>query len=96
MQASEKPPPLIDRSGDIPDEALLDLVQRQTFRYFWEGAHPACGLARDRAGFEHDPKDDLVGSGGSGFAVMAIIAAVERSWVTRDEAVDRLALILSF
>jgi hypothetical protein len=96
MQASEKPPPLIDRSKDIPDEALLDLVQRQTFRYFWEGAHPACGLARDRTGLEHDPEDDLVGTGGSGFGVMAIIAAVERGWITRAEAVDRLALVLSF
>ena len=32
----------------LPDEALLDTVQRQTFRYFWEGAHPASGLAFDR------------------------------------------------
>src|SRR6202023_1805221 len=29
--------------------ALLDLVQRQTFRYFWQFAHPVSGLARERS-----------------------------------------------
>ena len=32
----------------LPDEALLEAVQRQTFRFFWDGAHPASGLAPDR------------------------------------------------
>src|SRR5262245_15171588 len=32
----------------LPDEALLESVQRQTFRYFWEAAHPDSGLAFDR------------------------------------------------
>ena len=27
----------------LPDDALLEVVQRQTFRYFWEGAHPVSG-----------------------------------------------------
>jgi hypothetical protein len=33
---------------NISDSALLDIVQRQTFRYFWHGAHPASGMARER------------------------------------------------
>ena len=33
---------------DISDSALLDIVQRQTFRYFWHYANPVRGLARDR------------------------------------------------
>src|ERR1700759_2021267 len=33
---------------NIPDSALLDVVQRQTFRYFWDFAHPVSGLARER------------------------------------------------
>jgi len=32
----------------ISDSALLDIVQRQTFRYFWNFAHPVSGLARER------------------------------------------------
>src|ERR1035438_5773852 len=33
---------------NISDSALLDIVQRQTFRFFWHGAHPVSGLARER------------------------------------------------
>ena len=32
----------------LPDEELLEQVQRQTFRFFWEGGHPVSGLAPDR------------------------------------------------
>lgn len=33
---------------NIPDSVLLEIVQRQTFRYFWHYAHPVSGLARER------------------------------------------------
>jgi len=33
---------------NLTDSALLDVVQRQTFRYFWHFAHPVSGLARER------------------------------------------------
>ncbi len=30
------------------DEALYTLVQKQTFQYFWDGAEPNSGMARER------------------------------------------------
>lgn len=33
----------------LSDEQLLETVQRQTFRFFWHGAHPVSGLARERS-----------------------------------------------
>lgn len=33
----------------LSDSALLDVVQRQTFRFFWHYAHPVSGLARERS-----------------------------------------------
>src|SRR5579871_2809602 len=78
----------------LSDDSLLDLVQRQTFRYFWEGAHPGSGLARDRVGRLEDPKDDAVAIGGSGFGIMAMIVAASRGWITRGESAARLSLIL--
>ena len=33
----------------LSDSALLDVVQRQTFRYFWHFGHPVSGLARERS-----------------------------------------------
>jgi hypothetical protein len=76
------------------DEDLIDLIQRQTFRYFWEGAHPASGLARDRTFRLVDPTDDGAAIGGSGFGIMAIVVACARRWVTREQAVARLAAML--
>jgi hypothetical protein len=75
----------------LPDDELLDAVQRQTFRYFWEAAHPDSGLAFDRrtSGKRADA-DAPVTIGGSGFGVMALIVAAERGWVTRAAALERL------
>ncbi len=33
----------------LSDEALFETVQKQTFRYFWHGAHPVSGLALERS-----------------------------------------------
>lgn len=78
----------------LPDEALIDAVQRRTFRYFWEGADADSGLALDRRTLASVSPDDRsyasVAIGGSGFGIMALIIAVERGWVTRDAALDRL------
>jgi len=87
----------------LPDDALIDAVQRQTFRYFWDGADAASGLALDRRTLAGDTHADKVGVptdldkvavGGSGFGIMAMIVAVERGWVTRDEAQHRLRRML--
>jgi hypothetical protein len=84
------------KPSEASDEALLDLVQRQTFRFFWEGAHPVSGLARDRTGLDADPDNDLISVGGSGFGVMAIIVAASRGWIAREEAAGRINLMLAF
>lgn len=78
------------RPLDLADDALLDLVQKQTFRYFWDYAHPVSGLARERSteAFGYGP--EVVTTGGSGFGVMAIVIAAERGWIARQEAIDRL------
>ena len=78
----------------LPDDELLELIQRQTFHFFWEGAHPGSGLAPDRRTTRPGPVDDLVTIGGSGFAVMVLIVAVERGWVTREAALERLDRML--
>ena len=79
----------------LGDDALLDLVQRQTLRYFWDYAHPASGLPRERIRSGTLP-DDRTSIGATGFGVMAIIAGVERGWVERETAAQRLAHMLQF
>lgn len=75
----------------ISDEELLTLVQKQTFRYFWDFAHPVSGLARER-----NTSGDLVTSGGSGFGIMAIIIGIHRGFITRQQGLERLLKITDF
>jgi hypothetical protein len=83
------------RLAALPDDALLEIVQRQTFRYFWEGAHPVSGLALDRrTSGKRAELADAVTIGGTGFGVMALIVAAERGWVTREAALERLDRML--
>jgi len=78
----------------LPEKDLLETVQRQTFGFFWETAHPVSGLAPDRCTTTGGPKDDLVATGGSGFGVMAHIVAAEREWITRAAAAERIGNML--
>jgi hypothetical protein len=85
--------------ASISDSALLDIVERQTLQYFWEGAEPTSGMARERYNDNnYYPENDkmIVASGGSGFGVMAILAAIHRNFVTRDSARMRLEKIVHF
>lgn len=79
------------RTG-LSDEALLDLVQRQTLRYFWEFGHPVSGLARERS----NHRFDTVTTGGTGFGLMAMIAGAERGWLPREQVLERIQKIVSF
>ncbi|MBI4723488.1 MAG: beta-glucosidase, partial [Rhodomicrobium sp.] len=80
----------------VADDALLELVQRQTFGYFWDYAHPSSGMARDRGRPDGTAGSDLVALGGTGFGIMAIIVAADRGWIARAEAAGRLLDILGF
>ena len=81
------------------DEKLFTLVEKQTFQYFWDGAEPNSGMARER--FHEDgiyPADDknVVTTGGSGFGVMAILAGINQNFITREEGRKRLEKIVTF
>ena len=85
---------LIDKN--LSDTALLTLVQKQTFRYFWDFAHPVSGMARERSNPAFGYGDEVVTTGGSGFGVMAVIVATERGWITRDSAARHLLKMVRF
>jgi len=81
---------------NLSDTALLTLVQKQTFKYFWDFAHPVSGMARERSNPAYGYGDEVVTTGGTGFGVMAIIVAVERGWITRDSAARHLLKMVAF
>ena len=85
-----------NRPKNLSDSALLDLVQRQTFKYFWEFAHPVSGMARERSNVAYDYGNEVVTTGGTGFGIMAIIVATERKWISRDTAARHLLKMVKF
>ena len=81
------------------ENELLDSVQLQSFRYFWDFAEPNSGLARERyipSGIYPFNDEHIVTTGGGGFGIMAILVAIERNFITREQGVNRLVKIAHF
>jgi hypothetical protein len=81
---------------NLSDSALLDLVQKQTIKYFWDFGHPVSGMARERSNDAYDYGNEVVTTGGTGFGVMALIVGVQRKWIGRDTVAKRLLKMINF
>ena len=84
----------IDSTNKFPvisKDSLLTLIQRQTFRYFWEFGHPVSGMARER-----NSSGEVVTTGGSGFGIMAIPVAIKRKFIARSDGLARVQKIVDF
>ncbi|MDD7887536.1 glucoamylase family protein [Flavivirga sp. 57AJ16] len=83
----------------LSENQLLDTIQKQTINYFWEGAEPNSGLARERLHMDNiyptSPKNTVT-IGGSGFGLMAILVGVERGFINKEEALDRYLKMVDF
>ncbi len=73
------------------DNAFLDSLQRDTFRYFWDTANPANGLIPDRA-----PTLSFSSIAAVGFGLTSYLVGVERGYITRKQAADRTLATLRF
>ncbi|RYG09817.1 MAG: beta-glucosidase, partial [Chitinophagaceae bacterium] len=83
----------------LSDDALLDVVQKQTFQYFWDGAEPNSGAGRERYHADNiypDNDKGTVATGATGFGLMAILSGIDRGYVTKQQGLNRLNKILSF
>ncbi|MGA8763765.1 MAG: hypothetical protein WB562_12940, partial [Candidatus Sulfotelmatobacter sp.] len=77
---------------EFSDDELLTMLQEACFHYYWEGADPHSGMAR-----ENVPGDDrIVATGASGFAIAALVVGADRGFITREQGVERLNKIVSF
>jgi hypothetical protein len=76
---------------EVTDDELLDLVQSQTLKFFFDYAHPASGMTRERYG-----SGDIVTTGGSGFGVMALIVGISRNFITREQGLDQYTKMVDF
>jgi hypothetical protein len=61
-------------SRELTDDELLTMLQEASFQYYWEGADPHSGMAR-----ENIPGDDrIVATVASGMGICALIVSVDR------------------
>jgi len=88
-----------DKFEVIADDSLLSLVQYRTTLYFTQGAEPVSGMARERIHIDGIyPGNDMnvVTTGGTGFGIMAIVAGMERGFISRKEGTEQLGKMVDF
>ncbi len=88
---SEGPPPPPVPLDPAVATAFLDTVQSRTFHYFWDLTNTTNGLTPDRA-----PTPSFSSIAAVGFALTAYPIGVERTYITRDEARQRVVTTLRF
>jgi hypothetical protein len=91
------PIPTLEASGALrePEAVLFDPflseLEERTFRYFWDTANPKNGLIPDRY-----PTPSFASIAAVGFGLTAYPIGVERHYITRAEARDRVLATLRF
>ena len=80
-----------DKFPRISRDSLMTLVEKQTFKFFWDYAHPVSGMARERLG-----SGETVTTGGTGFGLAAIVAAVHRGLISRADGYAQALKITDF
>ncbi|MFZ1289590.1 MAG: glucoamylase family protein [Melioribacteraceae bacterium] len=79
---------------EMSDDEFMDMIQRATFRYFWDWGDPTSGVARER--WHPDESDKTNTIGGGGFGVMAILVGIERGFISREQGAERILKIADF
>lgn len=76
----------------MSDDEFLTMLQKESFQYYWEGADPNSGMAR-----ENIPGDDrIVATGASGMGICALVVGVDRHFITREQGLERMERIVTF
>ena len=84
------------------DDAILDDLEKRSFRFFWEHSDPSTGLTLDRARTTGEaPKagEDhyrVASIAATGFGLSGLCIAADRGWVPREEAIERARRTLDF
>ena len=86
-------------NSKLSNEQLMDKVQKDALKYFWEFAEPNSLLGRERYHEDEvypDKDKHVITTGGSGFGLATILVGVERGFIPRKEAVKRLTKMMDF
>jgi len=83
--------------NNYTDSQLIEMVQKDALKYFWDYSESNSKLARERYHTDNPGQDaHVVSAGGSGFGLMTILVGINNGYVARAEAVSRLTTALNF
>jgi len=89
--AEPAPPALSTTETPLESTEFVDDVEHRNFNFFWDTANPVNGLIPD-----HYPGPSFASISAVGFALTAYPIGVERGWVSREAARDRVLATLRF
>ena len=97
FSCSSTSPEIKNEVKPLTDLEVLDQVQKDAIKYFWDYAEPNSKLGRERY-LVDDPNFEAnkVTTGGSGFGLMSLVVGVERGFIPREEAVSRMIKAMDF
>lgn len=83
------------------DTKFIDMVERKAFDFFWDSADPKSGLIKDQTNnFGPDTEKEAhkkyrASIAATGFGLSAYIVGVERGWITKEQAYNRVKATLN-
>lgn len=78
------------------NDDLLTEIQRRACRFFWIKADPVNGLINDRAANQNSDTYSVASIASTGYALAALVIAVERGWLDKSIAYKRALRTLDF
>jgi hypothetical protein len=83
-------------AGSLGDDALLDLIERASFDYFVHEVNPANGLIKDLCLAFSKDRYPVASIASTGFGLTALCIGVERGWISREDAYERIVTTLDY
>ncbi len=78
----------------LQDRQLIEDLQRSALRFAWDLAELQSGMTYETSEIWPDMRPAAVGA--TGFGVAAIVVGVDRGWIPRDQALERLLKLTLF
>jgi hypothetical protein len=80
----------------LDEDALLENIERTSFQYFWEQAHPETGLVKDRNLAAAPDERNVASIAATGFGLTALCIAHQRAWQDPLQILQRVKNTLRF
>ncbi|HLI83712.1 MAG TPA: glucoamylase family protein [Bryobacteraceae bacterium] len=94
--------PVLPHFSSVPpavssqDSAFLDDLEKQSFLFFAEQAHPKTGLVKDRCNARANDNSTAASIAATGFGLTALCIGHERGWIPLSDARERVLVALRF